>query len=130
MTLDGVKAAYFQGVADPSIIEPESYALDAAILARPGNADLQIDLKLDYKRSIEVVAQTWGVISDRGEPSKMCFQWFGKLPNALSWPCLGKTYGRTQREQCGGWSLSLKIRPPNPQLKATVCAAIRDNIAD
>jgi pimeloyl-ACP methyl ester carboxylesterase len=53
MTLEGVKAAYFHGVADPSIIEPESYTLDAAILARPGNAELQIDLKLDYKRNIE-----------------------------------------------------------------------------
>jgi pimeloyl-ACP methyl ester carboxylesterase len=53
LSLDGVKAAYFQGVSDPSAIEPESYTLDAAILARPGNADLQIDLKLDYKRNIE-----------------------------------------------------------------------------
>ena len=53
MTLDGVKAAYFQGVADPNVIEPESYTLDAAILARPGDADLQIDLKLDYKRNLE-----------------------------------------------------------------------------
>jgi pimeloyl-ACP methyl ester carboxylesterase len=53
MTLEGVKSAYFQGVADPKLIEPESYTLDAAILARPGNADLQIDLKLDYKRNIE-----------------------------------------------------------------------------
>jgi pimeloyl-ACP methyl ester carboxylesterase len=53
MSLDGVKAAYFQGVSDPRTIEPESYTLDAAILARPGNADVQIDLKLDYKRNIE-----------------------------------------------------------------------------
>jgi pimeloyl-ACP methyl ester carboxylesterase len=53
MTLDGVKAAYFHGVTDPSVIEPECYTLDAAILARPGNADLQIDLKLDYKRNLE-----------------------------------------------------------------------------
>ncbi|MDN4987164.1 alpha/beta hydrolase [Bradyrhizobium sp. WYCCWR 13022] len=53
MTLEGVKAAYFHGVADPSTIEPESYTLDAAILAQPGNADLQIDLKLDYNRNIE-----------------------------------------------------------------------------
>src|SRR5262249_16061312 len=52
MSLDGVKAAYFHGVADPSRIEPETYTLDAAILAQPGNADLQIDLKLDYKRNI------------------------------------------------------------------------------
>jgi pimeloyl-ACP methyl ester carboxylesterase len=53
MSLDGVKAAYFQGVSDPASIEPESYTLDAAILARPGNAELQVDLKLDYKRNIE-----------------------------------------------------------------------------
>jgi pimeloyl-ACP methyl ester carboxylesterase len=53
MTFDGVQSAYFQGVPDPSRIEPESYTLDAAILARPGNADLQIDLKLDYKRNLE-----------------------------------------------------------------------------
>jgi pimeloyl-ACP methyl ester carboxylesterase len=53
MTFEGVKAAYFQGVPAPSLIEPESYTLDAAILARPGNADLQIDLKLDYKSNIE-----------------------------------------------------------------------------
>jgi pimeloyl-ACP methyl ester carboxylesterase len=53
MSLEGVKAAYFQGVPDPRAIEPESYTLDAAILARPGNAELQVDLKLDYKRNIE-----------------------------------------------------------------------------
>jgi pimeloyl-ACP methyl ester carboxylesterase len=53
MSLEGVKAAYFQGVPDPRVIEPESYTLDAAILARPGNAELQVDLKLDYKRNIE-----------------------------------------------------------------------------
>jgi pimeloyl-ACP methyl ester carboxylesterase len=53
MTLDGVKAAYVQGVADPSRIEPEAYTLDAAILARPGNADRQVTLKLDYKRNLE-----------------------------------------------------------------------------
>jgi pimeloyl-ACP methyl ester carboxylesterase len=53
LSLEGVKAAYFQGVSDSFAIEPESYTLDAAILARPGNADLQIDLKLDYKRNIE-----------------------------------------------------------------------------
>jgi pimeloyl-ACP methyl ester carboxylesterase len=53
MTFDGVRAAYFQGVPEPGRIEPESYTLDAAILARPGNADLQIDFKLDYKRNLE-----------------------------------------------------------------------------
>ncbi|MGY4568471.1 hypothetical protein ACVWY5_001541 [Bradyrhizobium sp. USDA 3256] len=39
----------------------------------------------------EAVPQDVGVTSDSGELSKMYFQWFGKLPNALSSPCPGKT---------------------------------------
>jgi pimeloyl-ACP methyl ester carboxylesterase len=53
MSLDGVREAYFQGVSDPSRIEPEAYWLDAALLARPGMMELQTDLKLDYKSNIE-----------------------------------------------------------------------------
>ena len=48
MSLEGVRDTYFHGVSDPTIIEPESYLLDAALLARPGMMDLQADLKLDY----------------------------------------------------------------------------------
>jgi pimeloyl-ACP methyl ester carboxylesterase len=53
MSLDGVRDAYFQGVSDPTTIEPEAYWLDAALLARPGMMELQTDLKLDYKANIE-----------------------------------------------------------------------------
>ncbi len=53
MSLSGVREAYFQGVSDPTTIEPEAYWLDAALLARPGMMDLQADLKLDYKSNIE-----------------------------------------------------------------------------
>jgi pimeloyl-ACP methyl ester carboxylesterase len=53
MSLDGVREAYFQGVSEPSRIEPEAYWLDAALLARPGMMELQTDLKLDYKSNIE-----------------------------------------------------------------------------
>lgn len=53
MSLDGVREAYFQGVPDVSRIEPEAYWLDAALLARPGMMDLQVDLKLDYKANLE-----------------------------------------------------------------------------
>ncbi len=52
MTLDGVRAAYVQGVPDPSVIEPEAYWLDAALLAQPGSMDIQVDLKLDYDANI------------------------------------------------------------------------------
>lgn len=53
MSLDGVRASYFQGVSNPAVIEPEAYWLDAALLARPGMMDIQADLKLDYKSNIE-----------------------------------------------------------------------------
>jgi pimeloyl-ACP methyl ester carboxylesterase len=53
MSLNEVREAYFQGVSDPTTIEPEAYWLDAALLARPGMMDLQADLKLDYKSNIE-----------------------------------------------------------------------------
>lgn len=49
MSLEGVRAAYIHGVPDPSVIEPEAYWLDAALLAQPGMMDLQVALKLDYK---------------------------------------------------------------------------------
>jgi pimeloyl-ACP methyl ester carboxylesterase len=53
MSLDGVRESYFQGVNDPTAIDPEAYWLDAALLARPGMTDIQADLKLDYKSNIE-----------------------------------------------------------------------------
>ena len=53
MSLDGVRESYFQGVSDPTAIDPEAYWLDAALLARPGMMEIQADLKLDYKSNIE-----------------------------------------------------------------------------
>ena len=33
---------------------PESYALDSALLGRPGNEDLQLDLFLDYASNVDL----------------------------------------------------------------------------
>jgi pimeloyl-ACP methyl ester carboxylesterase len=43
---------YTHGVSDPSAIAPESYTLDSALLARPGNDDIQLDLFLDYAGNV------------------------------------------------------------------------------
>ena len=53
MSLEGVRATYFQGVPDPSVVEPESYWLDAALLGQPGMMDRQVDLKLDYRANFQ-----------------------------------------------------------------------------
>ena len=53
MSFEGVRDTYFHGVSDVGSIEPETYWLDAALLARPGMMDIQVGLKLDYKANIE-----------------------------------------------------------------------------
>jgi pimeloyl-ACP methyl ester carboxylesterase len=49
---EATKWQYTHGVADPSLIAPESYALDSALLARPGNDEIQLDLFLDYASNV------------------------------------------------------------------------------
>jgi pimeloyl-ACP methyl ester carboxylesterase len=43
---------YVHGVADESAVAPESYTLDSALLARPGNEEIQLDLFLDYASNV------------------------------------------------------------------------------
>ena len=37
---------------DASLVAPESYTLDSALLARPGNDEIQLDLFLDYASNV------------------------------------------------------------------------------
>jgi pimeloyl-ACP methyl ester carboxylesterase len=46
------KWQYTHGVADELQVAPESYTLDAALLARPGNDEIQLDLLLDYANNV------------------------------------------------------------------------------
>ena len=40
------------GVTDETLVGPESYTLDSALLARPGNDEIQLDLFLDYASNV------------------------------------------------------------------------------
>ncbi|SEI42809.1 alpha/beta fold hydrolase [Achromobacter sp. NFACC18-2] len=51
--LEGTKWQYVHGVADPDSVAPEGYTLDAALLERPGNKDIQLDLFLDYANNLK-----------------------------------------------------------------------------
>jgi len=53
---DTTKFQYVHGVPDEMLVAPESYTLDAALLARPGNADIQLDLFLDYRSNVAMYA--------------------------------------------------------------------------
>jgi pimeloyl-ACP methyl ester carboxylesterase len=43
---------YVHGVTDETLVAPEAWELDAALLARPGNDEIQLDLFLDYANNV------------------------------------------------------------------------------
>jgi pimeloyl-ACP methyl ester carboxylesterase len=49
---EATKWQYTHGVSNASLVAPESYSLDSALLARPGNDDIQLDLFLDYASNV------------------------------------------------------------------------------
>lgn len=52
LTPEATKSQYVHGVSDESVIAPEAYELDSALLARPGNEEIQLDLFLDYASNV------------------------------------------------------------------------------
>ena len=48
----GIQAQYTTGVPDPALVKPEGYTLDVALMARPGNMNIQLDLLLDYANNV------------------------------------------------------------------------------
>jgi|SRR5579862_211683 len=52
LTPEATKSQYTHGVQDESLIAPEAYQLDSALLARPGNEEIQLDLFLDYASNV------------------------------------------------------------------------------
>jgi len=51
---EGLRSQYIYGVPHPEVIAPEGYTLDAAMIARPGNMEIQLDLFLDYANNVKL----------------------------------------------------------------------------
>jgi pimeloyl-ACP methyl ester carboxylesterase len=49
LTPETTKWQYLEGAAQPELVAPESYTLDAQLLARPGNDRIQLAYFLDYR---------------------------------------------------------------------------------
>jgi pimeloyl-ACP methyl ester carboxylesterase len=54
LTAGGTRWQYTHGVANPEMVPPESYTLDTALLERPGNREIQLDLFLDYASNVKL----------------------------------------------------------------------------
>ena len=49
---EATKWQYTHGVQDEALVAPEAYTLDSALLGRPGNDEIQLDLFLDYASNV------------------------------------------------------------------------------
>jgi pimeloyl-ACP methyl ester carboxylesterase len=68
LTPGATKWQYTHGVADEMEVAPESYTLDSALLARPGNDDIQLDLFLDYASNVSLYPEFQAYFAARKPP--------------------------------------------------------------
>ena len=54
LSLEAIRAQYLHGVADPTRIDPDNWAIDAALIARPGVDEIMLDLLHDIKNNAAV----------------------------------------------------------------------------
>jgi len=52
LTPETTQWQYTHGVSEPERVAPEAYTLDSALMARPGNDEIQLDLFLDYASNV------------------------------------------------------------------------------
>lgn len=53
-TFETIRTQYLQGTPQSDSIAPETYWLDYALVSRPGNSDVQMDLLLDYASNVDL----------------------------------------------------------------------------
>lgn len=56
LTPEAVRNQYVAGMRDPSLIDPDNWTIDSALLARPGVDEIMLDLLYDIKNNHQTVA--------------------------------------------------------------------------
>ena len=65
---EATKWQYTHGAPEARLIAPESYMLDSALLARPGNDEIQLDLFRDYVSNIALYPKFQAYFRDKRPP--------------------------------------------------------------
>ena len=68
-TLAATRSQYLGGVADPSRVDPSAWVLDQALLDRPGNVEIQLDLFYDYRTNLGLYPQFQQFFRERQPPA-------------------------------------------------------------
>jgi pimeloyl-ACP methyl ester carboxylesterase len=92
---EAIKRQYTLGVRDPSLVDPDNWVIDAALIARPGMDDVSLDLLYDIRKNVSVFAAARQYFRDQQPPALIVSggndeifsadnqrQYLGDLPNA------------------------------------------------
>jgi pimeloyl-ACP methyl ester carboxylesterase len=90
ITLQLTRFQYEEGVADKTLIAPETYTLDQYFLDRPGSDEIQLDLMGDYKNNVTRYAEFQNYFRDWKPP--LLATWGNKDPFFL--PAGAEAYKR------------------------------------
>jgi pimeloyl-ACP methyl ester carboxylesterase len=69
LTLEATKFQYMDGVSDVSRVSPDNWVHDQALLDRPGNADIQLDLFYDYRTNLPLYPKVQAFLRERRPPA-------------------------------------------------------------
>lgn len=69
VTLETTKFQYLDGVADPSRVSPDNWTHDQALLDRPGNDEIQLDLFYDYRTNLPLYPAVQGWLREWEPPT-------------------------------------------------------------
>jgi pimeloyl-ACP methyl ester carboxylesterase len=69
VTLKSTIFQYLDGVKDPSRIDPENWLFDQALLDRPGNREIQLDLFHDYGTNVPLYPKFQAFFRERKPPT-------------------------------------------------------------
>lgn len=67
-SLDMIKWQYLHGVPDPSLVSPDTWLHDHALVSRPGNDRVQLKLLLDYATNLPLYPRLHAYLRDRRPP--------------------------------------------------------------
>jgi pimeloyl-ACP methyl ester carboxylesterase len=68
-TLEATRSQYLDGVADRSRVDPGAWLHDQALLDRPGNVEIQLDLFYDYRTNLGLYPQFQKFFRERQPPT-------------------------------------------------------------
>ncbi|MGW1542117.1 alpha/beta fold hydrolase [Streptomyces sp. NPDC002309] len=68
LTLEITRWQYLNGVADPTLVSPDNWVHDQALLDRPGNDEIQLGLFRDYPTNVDLYPQVHQYFRDSRVP--------------------------------------------------------------